>query len=205
MTEDIKKAYRVKNDPRITQAFVRDVLDYDPDTGEFRWRLRTPNEHYSEHVCRALNARDAGKVAGSSCGQNYLKVQLLGAKYMLHRVAFLWQHGEWPDGEVDHIDGNPQNNAMCNLRVVTKAHNRRNAARRRDNDSGVTGVWRVPKSGKWLAYIRYEGRLRNLGRYVAIEEAIAARKAAEVRYGFHENHGARTRMTQRPQATGAAA
>jgi hypothetical protein len=195
MTDQIKKAYRADNDPRITQAFVRDVLDYDPDTGEFRWRLRTPNEHYSEHACCVLNARDAGKVAGTPTHQNYLRLQLLGDKYLLHRVAYLWLEGEWPDGEVDHIDGDPTTNAWRNLRVVTKAQNRRNAARRNDNTSGVTGVWRLPNNGKWLAYIRFNTRLIRLGRYADFEAAVAARRAAEIRYGFHENHGSRKRMT----------
>lgn len=192
-----KTAYRENHDPRITQAFVRDVLDYDPETGMFRWKERAPNEHYCEHSCIALNARDAGKVVGTAGPQNYLQVQILGRKYMLHRLAHLWMLGEWPDGEVDHIDGDPANNAWSNLRVVTRAQNRRNAARRSDNASGVTGVWRVPESGKWLAYIRYDRRLLNLGRHVNFDDAVAARRAAEIKYGFHENHGSRKRLTIR--------
>jgi hypothetical protein len=195
MTEERTTAYRKENDPRITQAFLREVLDYDPGTGVFRWRERVPNEHYNEHACRMLNTRDAGKVAGSLAPCNYLRVQMLGSKYLLHRLAVLWMEGCWPQGEVDHIDGDPRNNRWTNLRVVPREANRRNAARRSDNTSGVTGVWRVPESGKWLAYIRYDKRLKNLGRYERFEDAVAARKAAETIYGFHENHGKRRRMT----------
>lgn len=192
-----KTAYNDQADPRVTAAFVRAVLDYDLDTGIFRWRARTPSEHYSEHACRVLNARDAGNIAGVLQPQNYLRVQMLDRKYLLHRLAVLHVTGQWPLGEVDHIDGNPQNNRWENLRVVSRAENRRNAARRKDNPSGVTGVAKVIGSHKWRACIRYQGKLVLLGRFDTFAAAVAERKAAEARYGFHENHGQRTRMTIR--------
>lgn len=202
MSEDVKKtAYRQNPDARVTADFVREVLDYAQDTGEFVWRARTPGDYYDEHACKALNARDAGKVAGSAAPNNYLRVQLLGSKYLLHRLAWLHVHGHWPDGEVDHIDGNPRNNALSNLRVVSMAENRKNAARRVDNRSGVTGVRWEATSGKWHACIRHNKRLLQLGRHACFARAVAARRAAERLYGFHVNHGKRERMTQLPNSS----
>ena len=184
-------------DSRVTAEFVRRTLDYDADTGVFRWKLRTPDENYGAHACSMLNARDAGKVAGCKNHQNYLLISLLGHKYSAHRLAWMYTHGEWPDGEVDHINGDPSDNRIVNLRVVTRAENRRNAALRKDSPSGYPGVWYDEKRGFWGARMRYDGKLMQLGRFPAYEIAVEAKKQAEEIYGFHENHGQRARMTTR--------
>jgi hypothetical protein len=130
---------------------------------------------------------------------------LLGRKYGAHQLAWLHSTGVWPDGEVDHINGDPTDNRLKNLRVVTLAQNRRNAARRKDNASGVTGVWRHPSTGKWHAYLRYNKKLLQLGRYDDFTVAVEARKQAEEIYGFDVEHGTRQRLTLRTPVKGSAA
>lgn len=181
----------------LTPEYLRVLFSYDEHTGVFTRRMQVPDAHYSEHACKMLNARDAGKPVGSLDAFGYLKTQILGHKFLLHRIAWRWLTGEWPDAEIDHIDGNPSNNAADNLRAVSHTHNVRNAARRSDNTSGVTGVWWDSRAGRWLSYLRYNKKLLRLGLYEDFNTAVEARKQAEEIYGFHENHGARARMTRR--------
>jgi hypothetical protein len=97
-------------------------------------------------------------------------------------------HGYWPK-EVDHINGDSCDNRLVNLREVNHQQNMRNAKRRSDNSSGATGVYYIKATGRWIAQIRVDNRGRHLGAFNSFEEAVAARKAAEVALGFHENHG----------------
>jgi hypothetical protein len=101
--------------------------------------------------------------------------------------------GDHPEDEVDHIDGNGTNNIWNNLRAVTRADNAKNMRKSSANTSGVTGVVWIKRIKSWKSQIMVNGCCKYLGYFRSKEEAIAARKAAEVLYGFHENHG-----TERP-------
>lgn len=107
-----------------------------------------------------------------------------------HQVAWAYMHGDIEeDFQIDHINGKRDDNRIINLRAIPEADNRRNMARSKRNRSGVTGVSWIRTRGKWLARITYDGRIIDVGRFEVFEEAVAARKEAEKRYGFHENHG----------------
>ena len=108
-------------------------------------------------------------------------------------MAFLLQVGRWPEGEIDHIDGNGLNNRWNNLREVTPTENQRNARKRSDNTSGTTGVGWHKQRQKWKAQIRINGTQKHLGYFDSKEEAIWAREAANKEHEFHPNHG-----TERP-------
>lgn len=92
-------------------------------------------------------------------------------------------HGHWPD-IVDHRNGRRADNRLKNLRNVDQLTNQRNQKRHRSNTSGVTGVHLAKHRGDWLAYIRVEGRQLHLGFFKNKDDAIAARKAAELKHGF---------------------
>lgn len=187
---------RAEVESALTPEYLRVLFDYDEHTGVFIRRTQSPDSYYGEHACRMLNARDAGKPVGTEDSFGYLKTQILGHKFLLHRLAWRWTTGEWPTDEIDHIDGDPANNAAANLRAVPHAQNVRNAARRSDNLSGVTGVWWDARANKWLSYLRYNKKLLRLGQYADFNTAVEARKQAEEIYGFHENHGTRERRTR---------
>lgn len=88
-----------------------------------------------------------------------------------------------------HINHNPVDNRLGNLRLVTSAENNRNVPLRKANTSSVCGVnWHKLRC-KWRAYIRTSGKHLHLGMFDNFEDAVSARKAAEVKYGFHPNHG----------------
>jgi hypothetical protein len=114
---------------------------------------------------------------------------IFGLRLPAHRVVWAIHRGVWPDGEIDHINGDRADNRISNLRDVTRSENARNAAKPRTNRSGVVGVnWRTSK-GKWRAYISEGDRTTHLGYFDDFSEAVNVRIAEERRRGFHENHG----------------
>ena len=90
---------------------------------------------------------------------------------------------------IDHEDGITTNNKLINLKAVTRRENNVNAKKRKDSSSSVTGVSYHKIKQKWTAYINDNGRRINLGDFLDINDAIAARKLAEIQYGYHANHG----------------
>lgn len=177
---------------------LRQILDYDQSTGEFFWTPRVPEMFSSqrftnERACRVWNTRYAGKrTFTNNNGRGYLTARIGGVQFSAHRTAWAMHHGEWPAGLIDHINGDRHDNRIDNLRVVTTAENTKNSARSRNNTSGCTGVSfrkRSVRQKPWRAYIKVDRKLVELGQFWTKTEAIAARKEAERRYGFHPNHG----------------
>lgn len=121
----------------------------------------------------------------------YKIICMRGLILKAHRVAWLLHTGEWPNGHIDHINGNPSDNRIENLRVVDQVENMRNAKLYASNKSGIPGVrWREDKN-RWISSIKIYGRHMALGSYKSFLDACSARKSAELKYGFHKNHGKR--------------
>lgn len=110
---------------------------------------------------------------------------------LAHRVAWALHYGEWPDGQIDHINGDKADNRLDNLRVVTAQGNAKNRPLRSDNTSGHVGVYWVTETKQWMAQIKVDGRQVTIGRYKTFEDAVVARKKAEEVHGYHANHGRR--------------
>lgn len=89
--------------------------------------------------------------------------------------------GEWPDGDVDHINRDKLDDRWCNLRLATRSQNSANVALRRHSTSGFIGVTFDKPRNKWRAQIRIDGRKVNLGRYVTAEEAARVYDAATLK------------------------
>lgn len=113
------------------------------------------------------------------------RVVFFSSKYKAHRVIWLLVVGYWPKDEIDHINQIRDDNRWVNLREVTRTENAKNLARRRDNKSGVTGVFWNPINENWRVAVSS----KCFGSFKTKEEAIKVRKAAEIKYGFHPNHG----------------
>lgn len=153
------------------------LLSYDPVTG---FLTRKVDGNY--------NAKQGDKF-GSLMSYGHLIGNLNGQKYLAHRIAFLLYHKRWPVDEIDHIDGNPANNKIENIREVDRKTNHKNMKRNAKNTSGLMGVdWSKAKK-KWRARIKVEYIERHLGVFDDFFEACCARKSAENKYGFHANHG----------------
>ena len=109
-------------------------------------------------------------------------------RVQLHRAVFAVVHGRWPTGQIDHIDGDPTNNRIENLREVSGLENQRNMKRYTNNTSGYTGVRRTT-SGKWQALITDNGKRICLGSFEDPADAAAAYRAKADELGYHKNHG----------------
>ena len=152
----------------LTAARLRELLTYDPVTGIFRWR-----------ETRCGRAR-AGAAAGSANGDGYWHIRIDGRLYKAHRLAWLYVHGEWPAGRLDHEDNEPAHNWIANLRPATMPQNRGNSKVRSDNLTGLKGVHKARGCESWVARITQEGRQKYLGSFRSPEEAHAAYAAAAV-------------------------
>jgi hypothetical protein len=150
----------------LTAERLRELLEYDPETGEFRW-LRH----------RARGAR-AGSPAGYINAVGYRVIMLSQRAYHAHRLAWLYMAGEWPRGDLDHINGDRADNRRSNLRLADRTQNNANARRRSDNTSGHKGVSRHGQCNRWQARIRVRGRTIYLGLHKTQEAAAAAYDAA---------------------------
>lgn len=148
----------------------RELFRYDPETGSLARLARAGG--------RACQAGHAGYVDP----RGYPRVQINRRSHLVHRLAFLYMTGRWPDGDVDHIDGNTGNNKWSNLRIATKAQNLANAKRSKHNTSGFKGVYFRSDRQKWCAEIRTERRRIWLGVYETREEAVSVRKTATTKY-----------------------
>ena len=172
----------------ITPHELAQLLAYNPDTGLLTWLQRDRKWCINDRDHARWNSRHAGKEALTCVGKlGYKSGHVLSRIVKAHHAAWALYYGEWPSGVIDHIDHDKTNNRISNLRVVSQAENNKNSSKRLDNSSGVTGV--SPRDGKWRARINVNGKRVNLGTFACIDDAIAARKNAEIMFGFHENHG----------------
>lgn len=175
-----------REDMRVEE--IREWVDYNPDTGEFVWK---PGKHWRPNIGAAFVGKPAGTWhKGKRNLTAYLYISIHRKKYAGHRIAWALQTGEWPERNIDHIDGDGRNNRWDNLRQASVSENHKNSPKQRNNTSGVTGVSYRKDMKKWYAYIHHPpGKMISLGFYDKLEDSIAARKAAEKEYGYHENHG----------------
>jgi len=181
----------------IDVEFMRSLLEYDPDTGILTWKEREANSR----VNKMLNTRYANKRAGSiNIRKNpypYISRRLVFTRngkrtvYLEHRVVWAIHYGsDIPEGfQIDHINGDTCDNRIINLRLADNVDNARNTSIRSNSTSGVIGVNFVKQQQKWKARIKVRGTSIHLGLFTRKEDAIEARKKAEIEYSFHENHG----------------
>lgn len=175
---------------------LNQLLHYDPETGDLLWKPRPASmfneaKRSPEVSSRIFNTRYAGQPAFPRSRFGYRRGVVMGYETVAHRVIWCMMTGAFPDGLIDHINGVRDDNRWSNLRVVSTVENCQNLAVRSDSTSGVTGVSRYARTGRWWAYIVINGKSVHLGLYQEKADAIAARRKAEADYGFHPNHGQR--------------
>jgi len=151
---------------------IRKIFKYEPETGKFYW------------LQRGVKVR-AGQLAGRDRGDGYWVVGYNYKLYLMHRLVWLYVYGKWPEHEIDHINLNPSDNRVDNLRDITHSQNAGNCRAR--GKSGVKGVFWDEGRQKWLANIMHNYRSIHIGRYETWEEAKTARdeKGREL---FGENY-----------------
>jgi len=178
--------------PLPPPELLRKLLRYEPETGKLFWRERPVDMFPSERACKSWNTRWAGKEAFTAVGKWMYRVGRLQSKgFRAHRIAWTIHYGKWPEGHIDHINGDRGDNSLDNLRDVSRCENMRNSKIPSTNKSGVLGVYWDKVNSLWRASISVEGKTLNLGRYASISEAAEVRRLANIKYGYHKNHGGR--------------
>lgn len=175
----------------LTQSIIKELLNYDSSTGVFTWKRRSVKYFKSSNLIAAWNSRFSGMVAGSINPEGYRVIRVFNKANQAHRLAWLYVFGEWPEGCIDHANQAKDDNRISNLRCVTHTENQRNKPLYKRNKSGVCGVNINKKTGKWRAVIFSGENTLWLGSHEDWFEAVCARKSAEIKHGFHENHGKR--------------
>lgn len=170
----------------LTQERLKELLHYDPETGIFTW--------LQNRKAVAKKGDKAGFKVYFRPGRDlpYVYTAVDNCKYPIHCLAFLYMTGSFPINGVDHINGDSSDNRWANLRDVPTSENNKNFRLKRNNTTGVSGVfydrWTQSRN-KWRAHIFDKGKRIDLGRHPDLESATKVRKAAEVEYGYHPNHG----------------
>lgn len=145
----------------LTPSRLQAIFEYDAEAGTITRTARTESE-------------PRGKVMGFTMANGYRAMLIYGKQYYVHRIAFAIAHGRWPTALIDHINGDPSDNRLSNLREATSRENSRNRARSADH--GATFYRRY---GKWRASVSVDGRQKHLGYFATKDEALAARVLAE--------------------------
>lgn len=147
----------------LTAARLREVMEYDPQTGRFKWRRCLTNNPY------------AGRpAAGCVSKAGYVKIRIDYRLHYAHRLAWLYVHGEWPTRLLDHVNGNRSDNRLCNLREANDVENTYNKPAQSNNTTGFKGVSLIKSSGRYRATINN----RHLGVFDTAERASDAYQIA---------------------------
>lgn len=146
----------------ISAARLRQVLDYNQDSGEFTRRISSGRRW-----------KPGQRAGGAHKHRGYWTIGIDGTNYAAHRLAWLHVTGRWPKLDLDHIDGNLVNNRFANLREVTEIINAQNQRRaHKGSKSGLLGVY--PTGSRWKASICVDKVPHYLGTFESREEAFAA-------------------------------
>lgn len=151
-----------KSDSKLTADRARELLSYSHETGALTWRVNR-------------SSAKAGNVAGRINEDGYYRVKIDRVEHYAHRVIWLMVHGEFPAEEIDHVNRDPADNRLDNLRPATRAENSFNRGVQSSSKSGIKGVHWNKSSRSWLAILRG----KYLGSFPSKELALAARQQAE--------------------------
>lgn len=154
----------------LTQERLKEILDYDTDSGVFRWRVKK------------ARWTKIGSKTGCDNKSGHLVIRIDQKNYLCHRLAWLYIYGKWPTEQIDHINGDGCDNRICNLRQATHAQNTRNVRRHRDSESKYKGIYIDKRVGRWVAKICVNKKSIHIGIYKNEEMAAKAYDTAALKY-----------------------
>lgn len=178
---------RMADKPIPTPDELRQLLSYDSGTGFLRWKhrdikfFRDTENRTASHAQAIWNATHPGKIATWDGSKGYLQCGVLKRKFMAHTVAWAIHYGEWPDKDIDHINGSRSDNRISNLRLATR---KQNSANRGPNPGRlVKGVYKH-RNNRWRVQFCIGGKSKYIGIYDTIKEAADAYdELAKLHYG----------------------
>lgn len=155
----------------LTQGRLKEVLDYNPENGHFRWRK---GSFYNQG-----NERRAGSIDISN---SHRSIFIEGNKYLEQTLVWLYVYGYFPEDNIYHIDGDKQNNRLINLKPANKSQTCQSKNKQSNNTSGFKGVSFCKSKERWRATIRVNKKLIHLGYFTCLEKAAQAYKEAAIKY-----------------------
>lgn len=162
----------------ITQSELKQILDYNPDTGIFTWKINKGGK------------AKCGTIANSIDSKGYIRIQINNKRNSAHRLAWLYIYGSFPNNMIDHINGNKIDNRIYNLREATVNENQYNRKVPINNTSGIKGVYFDKSRNKWVAELKCNSKKIHIGRFNDIELAqIAINEARNKYHKEFANHG----------------
>ncbi len=170
------------NKKDMTATLANKYLRYSKYTGYLYRKYKYHNNVVKDkRACRPCNNQT----------QQHLDVTLCGRNYPAHRIIWLMVYGKFPERHIDHINHIETDNTLINLREVSQYENNRNNSKRKDNTTGVVGVWvsKVNGNKKYIAEIRDLNKKKITKSFYTLKEAKSQRKQWEKLYNYHRNHG----------------
>jgi len=149
------------NNTNLTAQRLRELLHYNPTTGEFTWIVSRGNQWTKP-----------GMPAGFKDTYGHMGIEIDGKRYLSHRLAWLYVYEKWPDHQIDHINRVRDDNRIANLRDVTGVVNLNNKGNYRNNTTGFKGV--TIKNGRFVAQITVNGKCKHIGSFDTAEKASQA-------------------------------
>lgn len=166
-----------------TAEYLHKRLRYEPETGKLFW---LDYDEMPNHWRTRWSGREAFT---SKNGHGYRQGAINGMNLLAHRVIWALLSGSWPSDDIDHINGNREDNSLKNLRAVSRQENGKNQKLFRTNRSGAVGVCWDKSRSKWMAHITVGQKNKTIGRFDTMEAAIAARSEVSRQHNFSERHG----------------
>ena len=161
---------------KLTQERLKEVLHYEPTTGSFTW-------------LKSGSGKRKNKRAGCIDNQTgCLRIMVDNKIYLAHHLSLLYVEGVFPKDWVGHKNKINSDNTFSNIYKTSRKIKQKNRLQNKNNTSGNNGVYLKKDVNKWVANIRINGRLKHLGIFSDIDEAIIARKNADAEFGYHQNH-----------------
>lgn len=142
-----------EKEAKLSAEQLREIVHYDPVIGRMIWQT-------------------SRRIVGTITKKGYRATKIGGLYFLVHRLVWLYTHGRWPADQIDHINGDPADNRICNLREATNGQN--SANRRALRGRALKGIWFDARRNHWRATVCRSGRLIHIGVFASAEEAHSA-------------------------------
>jgi hypothetical protein len=161
----------------ITQEELKELLNYNPETGIFTWKVSPARQVFF------------GDIAGTKRKDGYIQIKVKNELILSHRLAWIYMYGYLPK-YIDHINGQRDDNRIINIREVSNQQNSLNSKISKNNTSGIKGVYWDKSRNKWVARLFVNGQCKFFKRFDDIDLAKLVIEEVRIKYhGKYANHG----------------